>query len=52
MITSLLVGLRQDSEDILVLKELFYKIDSNQDGSISREEFEAASDELNIQEFF
>jgi Ca2+-binding EF-hand superfamily protein len=52
LISSLLVGLRQDSEDILILKELFYKIDTNQDGSISREEFEKATEDLADEEFF
>ena len=52
MITSLLLGLRHDSEDLSVLKDLFHKIDVNNDGSISRKEFEKAADELHDSSFF
>lgn len=52
MITSLLLGLRHDSEDLSVLKDLFHKIDVNNDGSISRKEFENAADELHDSSFF
>jgi Ca2+-binding EF-hand superfamily protein len=52
MITSLLIGLRHDSEDISILKDLFHKLDTNNDGTISKEEFEAASDDLHDLHFF
>ena len=51
-ITSLLLGLRQDFEDIVILKELFHKIDENNDGTISIEEFVKASNILMDEEFF
>ena len=51
-ITSLLLGLRQDAEDITILKELFHKIDVNNDGTISIDEFVKASDQLLDEEFF
>ena len=52
MITSLLIGLRHDSEDLSILKDLFHKLDTNNDGTISKEEFEAAADELHDMNFF
>lgn len=50
--TSLLLGLRQDAEDVSILKELFHKIDTNNDGTISIDEFVKASDELQDEQFF
>jgi len=52
MITSLLIGLRHDSEDLSILKDLFHKLDTNNDGTISKEEFEAAADTLHDMNFF
>ena len=52
MITSLLMGLRHDSEDMSILKDLFHKIDVNNDGTISKDEFEKASDDLHDMHFF
>jgi hypothetical protein len=52
MITSLLLGLRHDSEDLSILKDLFHKMDVNNDGTISKEEFEGAADELHDMNFF
>ena len=52
MVTSLLIGLRHDSEDISILKDLFHKLDTNNDGTISKEELETAADELHDMNFF
>ena len=35
-----------------ILKDLFHKLDTNNDGTISKEEFEAASVELHDLDFF
>lgn len=52
MITSLLMGLRHDSEDLSILRDLFHKIDIDNNGTISKDEFEKAADELHDMHFF
>lgn len=45
-IISILMGLKADKSDLKVLKQQFYMIDTNNDGTLSVDEFKAASKKL------
>ena len=46
------MGLRHDSEDLSLLRDMFFQIDVNNDGMISKEEFEKAATQLSEEHWF